>query len=425
MNKLLQLFKIKDLRNKILIVAGFLAAFRVLAVIPIPGIDALKFREILSSNQLFGFFNIFSGGALANLSIVMLGVAPYITASIIMQLLTMIFPRVKEMYYEEGSVGRAKFNRYSRYLTVPLAVIQSYGFLNLLISQGVVQSLGLFDLLKNVLLITTGSMILVWIGELISEQKIGNGISLLIFAGIVSGIPAGLQQFILDYEAGTLRVDFLATFLLVAVAVVAGVVFIQEGERRVPLSYAKRVRGTKMYGGATSYLPLKVNQAGVIPIIFAISILLFPQFLAQMVTLISPSLALQVHNAVNLLFNNQYIYGLLYFILVVVFTYFYTAITFDPKEISKNLQRAGGFISGIRPGDSTSEFLSKIINRITLSGAVFLGIIAILPNITQIITGIQALSIGGTSLLIVVAVALESARQINSQLIMREYEGFE
>lgn len=421
----MQVFKIKDLRNKILIVTFLLLVFRLLAAIPVPGIDAARLRDILASNQLFGFFNIFSGGALSNLSIVMLGVAPYITSSIIMQLLTMIFPKLKEMYYEEGSVGRAKFNRISRYITVPLAILQSYGFLNLLAAKGVLPHLTLGGILQNVVIITAGSIILMWLGELISEQKLGNGISLIIFAGIISRLPGVVQQFIVDYQAGTLRIDYLAIFIVVALLVIAGVTFIQEGERRIPVSYAKRVRGNKMYGGASSYLPLKVNQAGVIPIIFAVSVLLFPQFIAQAAAIISPGLSVKLTDWVSGLFNNPYLYGAVYFVLVIVFTYFYTAVTFDPQEIAKNLQRSGGFIAGIRPGDSTSEFLGKIINRITFSGAIFLGLIAILPNITQVLTGIQALSIGGTSLLIVVAVALDTARQVNSQLIMREYEGFQ
>lgn len=425
MDKILQIFKIKDLRNKMLIVAFLLLFFRLLTAIPIPGIDAIRLRDILASNQLFGFFNIFSGGALSNLSIAMLGVAPYITSSIIMQLLTMIFPKLKVMYYEEGSAGRAKFNRISRYITVPLAILQSYGFLNLLVAKGVLPQLNLADILKNVLIITAGSVLLMWIGELISEQKLGNGISLIIFAGIISRLPATVQQFILDYQSGTLRIDFVAVFIVVAILVIAGVTFIQEGERRIPVSYAKRVRGTKMYGGASSYLPIKVNQAGVIPIIFAVSVLLFPQFIAQASAILSPNLSVKLTDWISGLFNNQYLYGVIYFLLVIIFTYFYTAVTFDPQEIAKNLQRAGGFIAGIRPGDSTSEFLSKIINRITFSGALFLGLIAILPNVTQVLTGIQALTIGGTSLLIVVAVALDTARQINSQLIMREYEGFQ
>jgi len=420
MNKLLQLFKIKDLRNKILITAFLLLSFRALSAIPIPSIDAFRLKEFFSGNQIFGFLNIFSGGALDHLSIVMLGVAPYITATIIMQLLTMIFPGLKAMYYEEGAAGRAKFNRWSRYLTVPLAMLQGYGFLNILISQNVVPHLGPFDLIKNVIIITAGSMILVWIGELITEQKIGNGISLIIFAGIVSRLPSALRQAVFSYNPEILPTYLV--FAIVAVLVIAGVVFINEGERKIPIAYAKRVRGMKMYGGASSYLPLKVNQAGVIPIIFAISILLFPQFIAQAAAIFSKDLSLRLNDLVSTLFNNQYLYSLLYFGMVVIFTYFYTAVTFDPKEIFKNLQRSGGFIAGIRPGDSTSRFLSKIINRLTLSGALFLGLIAILPQITRIVTGIAILTIGGTALLIVVSVALETIRQINSQLVMREYE---
>jgi len=420
MNKFLQLFKVKDLRNKILIVAFLLLAFRALAAIPIPSIDAERLREFFSNNQLFGFLNLFSGGGLHNLSIVMLGVSPYITATIIMQLLTMIFPKLKEMYYEEGAIGRAKFNRWSRYITVPLAGLQGYGFLNLLISQGVVPHLTFFDLIKDVIIICAGSMVLLWVGELITEQKIGNGISLIIFAGIVAQLPATFQGALLTYTPEVLTTYL--TFALVAIFVIAGVVFISEGERKIPVAYAKRVRGMKMYGGASSYLPLKVNQAGVIPIIFAISILLFPQFIAQASAVFSKSLSLRLNDLASQFLNNQYLYALFYFVLVVIFTYFYTAITFDPNEISKNMQRAGGFVAGVRPGDSTSAFLSKIINRLTLSGALFLGLIAILPQLTRMATGISILTIGGTALLIVVSVALETIKQVNSQLVMREYE---
>jgi len=415
-----QIFKIKDLRNKILMVAFLLLCFRALAAIPIPSIDAIRLRELFNTNQLFGFFNIFSGGGLDNLSIVMLGVAPYITATIIMQLLTMIFPSLKAMYYEEGAIGRAKFYRWSRYLTVPLALLQGYGFLNFLIFHNILPHLGFLDLLKNAIIITAGTMILVWIGELITEQKIGNGISLIIFAGIVSSLPANIWRALSAYNPETLPTYLV--FSIVAVLVIAGVVFINEGERKIPIAYAKRVRGMKMYGGASSYLPLKVNQAGVIPIIFAISILLFPQFIAQASAIFSKSLSLKFNELVTQFFNNQYLYALIYFLLVVIFTYFYTAVTFDPKEISKNLQRAGGFVAGIRPGDSTSIFLSKIINRLTFSGAIFLGLIAILPQVMRMFTGMAILTIGGTALLIVVSVALETIRQINSQLVMREYE---
>lgn len=423
MNKILQVFKIKDLRNDVLAVFFLLACFRVLAAIPIPGINLSRLRDFLAGNQLFGFLNIFSGGTLNNLSVVMLGVAPYITATIIMQLLTMIFPKFKEMYYEEGAVGRAKFNRYSRYLTVPFAGLQAFGFLKLLISQNVVPPLDFFDMTRNIVLVTAGTMILVWLGEMITERKIGNGISLIIFAGIVSGFPAAVQRTIFAYEPGVLP-TYIA-FVAVAILIITGVVFIQEGERKIPVAYAKRVRGIKMYGGVSSYLPIKVNQAGVIPIIFAISVLLFPQFLAQAAAIFSTNFSLKLSGLVGRLFENQYLYASLYFLLVAVFTYFYTAVTFDPKEVAKNLQRAGGFITGIRPGESTSIFLSKIISRVTFSGAIFLGLIAISPNISQIITGIAVLTIGGTALLIVISVALETARHLNSQLIMREYEGFQ
>jgi preprotein translocase subunit SecY len=339
-----------------------------------------------------------------------------------MQLLTMIFPYLKEIYYEQGEMGRAKFNRISRYLTVPLAALQGYGFLNILKSQQILTASTPFDILRNVVVITAGSVFLVWIGELISEQKIGNGVSLLIFAGIVDRLPQTVSTLYLNYTPA--QIPTYIVFLLLSIIVIAGVVFINEGERKIPVSYSRRVRGNKMYGGVSSYLPLKVNQAGVIPIIFAISILLLPQFLAQASAIISPSFSLQFNAWVNIFLNNQIVYSSVYFFLVVVFTYFYTAVTFDPEEVSKNLQRSGGFIPGIRPGEQSGVYLSKVIHRITLFGALFLGVIAILPNIVRMFTGIQALTLGGTGLLIVVAVALEVRNQINSQLVMREYEGF-
>ena len=337
-----------------------------------------------------------------------------------MQLLTMIFPRLKEIYYEQGEAGRAKFNRLSHYLTVPLAGLQAYGFLNLLISQQVLLPLTTSDLLRNIILITAGSVFLMWLGDLITEQKIGNGISLLIFSGIVSGLPQTVQSALINYDPSLLP-TYLA-FIILSVVVIAGVVFINEGERKIPISYSKRVRGNRIYGGAMSYLPLRVNQAGVIPIIFAISILLFPQFLAQIMALVSVDLSIRLNDLVNRFIANQVVYSAMYFGLVVLFTYFYTAVTFDPQEISKNLQRSGGFVPGIRPGQPTGDFLGRVINRTTLFGALFLGVIAVLPNLTQILTGIQLLAIGGTALLIVVSVAIEVMRQIDSQLALREYE---
>lgn len=423
MNRFLQIFKVKDLRNKILIVAGLLVAYRLLAAIPIPGVDAQRLQNYFNSNQLLGFLNFFSGGGLVNLSVVMLGVGPYITATIIMQLLTIIFPRVKELYYEEGARGQAKFNQYSRMLTVPLAVVQAYGFLTLLISQNVIDRPDFFSMIRNVVVITAGSMIALWLGELISEEKVGNGISLIILAGIVARLPSSFGLALASYTPGLLPT--YVGFVIVAVLLVAGVVYLNEGERRIPITYARRVRGMKMYGGAQSYLPLKVNQAGMIPLIFAISVLLFPQFIAQASSIISPNLALKINSFVSAFLNNQLFYGIFYFLLVFVFTYFYTAITFNPEEVAKNLQKGGGFVPGIRPGDATAGFFSSVVNKVTFFGALFLGLIAILPLIIQRVTGVQVLTISGTALLIVVAVALETMRQIDSQLTVREYEGLE
>jgi len=423
MNRFIQIFRVKDLRFKIFVVLGLLVAFRLLAAVPVPGVDLERLREFFGSNQLFGFINLFSGGGLSNLSVAMLGVGPYITATIIMQLLTIIFPKFKQMYYEEGARGQAKFNQYSRMLTVPLAILQGYGFLNLLIAQGVIDRPDTLSLIVNVLVITTGSMLTLWLGELISEQKIGNGVSLIILAGIVSDFPNIVRQAAAAYSPELLPT--YAGFAIVLLALVAGVVYLNEGQRKIPITYARRVRGIKMYGGASSYLPLKVNQAGMIPLIFAISVLIFPQFVGQIISIFSPETGVMVSDWVNQVMANQLIYGIIYFVLVFVFTYFYTAITFNPEEIAKNLQRSGGFVPGIRPGETTAAFFSTIVNKITFFGAVFLGLIAILPLIIQQLTGVAVLTVSGTALLIVVAVALETMRQIDSQLTVREYEGLE
>ncbi len=420
LDRFLSAFKIPEMRAKIAIIAGLLLVFRLMANIPLPGIDHARLVELFSSNQLLGFLNVFSGGALNNLSIVMLGVGPYITATIVMQLLTMVFPNLKVLYYEEGAMGRAKFNRLALYLTIPLAALQSYGLLNLLNRQNIFTDFGIYTIVTNVIIATAGSMVLVWIGNMITKQKIGNGVSLIIFAGIVSRLPQELQTAIAAYDP-TVLTTYLA-FAVLSIVIIGAVVFVTEGERKVPVSYAKRVRGNKVYGGVATYLPLRVNQAGVMPIIFAISVMLFPQFFAQIIAIVSLTWSATVNDWVSYVFNNQGIYSAFYFVLVVIFTYFYTMVTFDPKEISKNLQQAGGFIPGIRPGEPTTAFLSKLLNRITFFGAVFLGFVAVLPNLTQMITGIQRLSIGGTGLLIVVSVALETMKQIDSQLIVREYD---
>jgi preprotein translocase subunit SecY len=306
---------------------------------------------------------------------------------------------------------------------VPLALLQAYGFLNLLISQGVMTRPTIFGLVTNVIAITAGSMLALWLGELISEQKVGNGISLIILAGILSRLPNAVSQALSAYTSSQL--PLYLGFLIFAVLLVAGIVYLNEGERKIPVSYARRVRGNKLYGGVSSYLPLKVNQAGMIPLIFAVSVLLFPQFVAQATAIFSPALSLKLNGIVSGILNNQLIYGIVYFLLVFIFTFFYTAITFNPEEISKNLQRGGGFLPGIRPGEGTSAYFKRIVNRVTLWGAIFLGLIAILPLIVQAATGVAVLTVSGTALLIVVSVALETMRQVDSQLTLRGYEGLE
>lgn len=422
MEKVLLLFKIKELRSKILFVLGLLAIFRLSAAIPIPGVDLEQMRQFFENNQAFGLLNIFSGGTLERMSLMMLGVAPYITATIILQLLTMVFPNLKKTYFESGEAGKQKFNQYGRLLTVPLAVVQAFGFLSLLKTQGVIPGFTPFVLFSNILFITAGTIFLMWLGELISEKGIGNGISLIIFAGIVTNMPGAMRNLIAGYDPSQL--PMIVIFLLLAFAMIAGVVFINEAQRNIPVTYAKRVRGFKMYGGVSTYLPLRVNMAGVIPIIFALSILLFPQMIVNFLKGVGGGIFGFIVRMFESFYANSFAYGVFYFILVVVFAYFYTAVTFDPKAISSNLQKAGGFIPGIRPGVTTASFLMKIINRITLVGGIFLGFIAVVPFILQGVTGLTALTIGGTSLLIVVSVVLETKKQIEAQLTMREYEKF-
>lgn len=422
-SKVVQIFKIKDLREKIFYVLGMFVVFRIMANIPVPGIDTEKIRGFFESNQFFGLLNVFTGGAMDNLSIAMMGLGPYITATIILQLLTMIFPQLEKMYKEEGEAGRQKFNQYGRIMTIPLAMLQGYSMLMLLQRQEVIGALSMNLLFTSVLTITAGTVLLMWLGELITEKGIGNGVSLLIFAGIISGFPANIGQMIAGWDTSKL-VPYLMFFAM-SVVIIAGVVLINEGRRNIPVSYAKRVRGNKMYGGASTYLPLNINPAGVIPIIFALSIMMIPGMMANFLGGsggMVGSIATSVGNA----FNNPWFHGVLYFLLVVLFTYFYTAVTFDPKAISTNLQKMGGFIPGIRPGQSTASFMYFILNRVLLIGALFLGGIAILPSIIQGITGVQVFQflIGGTSLLIVVSVVLETLRQIKAQLEMREYETF-
>ena len=408
----------ETLRTRVLFVLAALVVFRVLAAIPIPGVNPLALQSALQ-NQFLALFNVFSGGGFSTLSIVMLGVGPYITASIVMQLMTILVPRLKEMYQEEGDAGRQRFMQYSRYLTVPLAFIQAFGFLLLLQQQGIVPQLGLFSLVTNVCVIAAGSILLMWIGELISEFGVGNGVSLIIFAGIVAALPNQLSQLVFAFDIAQLPA-YLG-FIAAAAVILLGVVFITEAERPIPVTYARRVRGSRGMGGGSTYLPLRVNKAGVIPIIFALSILLFPQMIATFLSKSAISVVASVATLVVGLLANQWIYGIMYFVLVVVFTYFYTAITFEPHQVAKNLQKNGAFIPGVRPGTQTSDYLGNIITRITLVGALFLGSLAVLPLILQGVTGITALTIGGTALLIVVSVVLDVVKKVDAQTSIREY----
>ncbi|HBP01128.1 MAG: Protein translocase subunit SecY [Candidatus Moranbacteria bacterium GW2011_GWE1_49_15] len=422
LDKIKQIFKVRELRNKILFIVAILVVFRVAANIPLPWVNTEQLKQLFEGNQFLGLLNIFSGGGLSNISIVLLGVGPYITSSIIMQLLTMIVPRVEQLYKEEGEAGRQKFNMITRWITVPLAGLQTSAMIALLKSQNVFGQLDAFQTTSIIIIAIAGTVFLMWLGELITEKGIGNGVSFLIFAGIVASLPSLVSQLLLTFDSTQLFTYIL--LLAASLVTVAGVVMITEGQRNIPVSYAKRIRGSKTYGGSSTHLPLRVNQAGVIPIIFAISIMLFPSMLANFLVQVDNETVVSFANFVNNLFQNQLFYGAMYFVLVVLFTYFYTAVVFDPNKISENLQKQGGYIPGIRPGKPTSEFLYKIMNRITLAGSMFLGTIAVLPLIVQGLSGVSTFTIGGTSILIVVSVVIETIKQIEGQMVMRDYEGF-
>lgn len=418
-NKIKTIFTDKTLRSRVLFVLGALVVFRLLSVIPIPGIDQLKLQSFLSSSQLIGVLNIFSGGGLSHLSILMLGVGPYITSSIIMQLLTIMSPRLKAMYQEDGEIGRKKFNQRSRLLTVPLAVIQGLSLIIVLSRQGILGEVTTFSMIANVAVVVAGSLLVMWIGELISEFGIGNGVSLIIFAGIVANIPKEVSQFLFTFDVANLPTYIL--FLIAGVLIVAAVVVVTEAERPIPVTYAKQVRGEHVAGGTQTYIPLRLNQAGVIPIIFALSILLFPQLVGNFLATMDSSTLQSISRALLWFVNNTWVYSIVYFLLVFMFTYFYTAVTFDPDQMSTNLQKNGAFIPGVRPGPATREYVARVLNRITMIGAVFLGLIAVIPLIIRAVTGITAFAIGGTALLIVVSVVLDLIKKMDAQLSMREY----
>jgi len=420
-DKVKKIFKLPDLRNKILFVGIMLVIFRFFAAIPVPGVDTTRMKNFFEDNQLFGMLNIFSGGGMSNFSLVMMGVGPYITASIVMQLLTVVVPAVEKWYREEGDIGRKKFQQVTRLLTVPFSMVQSYGMITLLKSQNVINDISGIEMLKTMIIITAGTVFLMWIGELITEKGIGNGISMIIFAGIISGVPNALKQLIATWD-GTKLFSY-GMFALIAVVVIAGIVFVTEGQRNIPVTYARRIRGQGMRS-TSAYLPIRVNQAGVIPIIFAMSIMLFPSMIANFMSTMSNDKVRDIALKIMSLTQNQWAYGITYFFMVVAFTYFYTSVTFEPNKVSENLQKQGGYIPGIRPGKSTAAYLAGILSRLTLFGAIFLGSIAVLPYIVQGFTHIQTLSLGGTSLLIAVSVAMDSMKQVDSQLVMRDYDSF-
>jgi len=416
-------FKIKELRNKIFITLIIVVIFRIASHIPVSGVDLIALQNLFASNQFLGLLDIFSGGTLANFSIISLGLNPYINASIIIQLLTMIIPSL-EALSKEGEYGRQMINQYTRYLCVPLAVLQSIGMFVLLKNQGVLSQTTPIQIAAIVVGMSAGTVFLMWLGELITEYGIGNGISLIIFAGIVTRVPVVLTQTVsvLD-QTQTLNI---LLFLGLAVLVVAGVVFINEGRRQITIAYARRfIAGKEGGSGAQTYLPLRVNQAGVIPIIFAVSLVLIPSFAGSFLANQSQPQLSFLGRILAANFNpGSLVYNLVYFALVVGFTFFYTAVIFNPTKVADEIKKYGGFVPGIRPGSQTAAFLNYIMVRITFAGALFLGAIAILPSIASQITGIQTLILGGTGLLIVVSVILDTAKQFESKLIERSYEVF-
>lgn len=417
--KIKLVFTDKYLRRKIIFVLLILAVFRFLSTIPIPGVDAFRLQGFLESNQFLGILNIFSGGGLSALSIVMMGVGPYITASIIMQLLTLMSPRLKSMYHEEGEMGRTQFAKYSRYLTVPLSLIQGYALLTILSQNGALEVLTAYQKAIAMIVVMAGSMFLVWLGELISERGIGNGVSVLIFAGIVAALPGQINQLAFTFDPS--QVLTYVGALIVALILIVGIIVITEAERLLPITYANQARAGGVSSARSSYLPLRINQAGVMPVIFALSVLLFPQLIANFFINSSHAWLVNVSEAMTWFINSTWVYAVTYFLLVFLFTYFYTAVTFDPEAVATNLQKNGAFVPGIRPGVSTSDYIGKIVSRITFMGAIFLGLVAVLPIIMQQVTGVSTLAIGGTAVLIVVSVILDILKKVEGQVSMRQY----
>jgi preprotein translocase subunit SecY len=418
-------FRLPDLRRKFFTVIGLVILSRIISTIPIPGVDSAQLRSWVNSNQAFSLLNIFTGGGLLNFSIALMGVGPYITSSIIFQLLTYVIPSL-EALSKEGEFGRRKITQYTRIATIPLALIQGFGTLTYLKNSGLIVEWTPWHLVFMLLIATGGTMLLMWIGELISEQGLGNGLSILITIGIVSSFPSQLKQTYDLYASGISQQELIQIggFVALGALALAFIIMMNEGQRNIPVSYARRVRGNRTYGGVDTFLPIKVNAVGVIPIIFAVSMVLFPTIIAEFLTKAEAPQVQQIGIAIRDFFRNQWYYSTIYFVLVIAFTYFYTFIVFQPKQMAENLQKQGGFIPGIRPGPDTEGYLYTIIQRLTFAGAIFLAAIAVLPYLTQQATRVQTLSLGGTSLLIVVSVVLEIMRQVRAQLITRTYDSY-
>jgi len=409
-------WRIPDLRRKILYTAVLLAVARIGAYVPVPGVDAVGLAEQLGldSGNIFGLLDLFSGGALGRFTLFSMGVGPYITSSIIIQLLALVIPQLEQMVKEDQKASA----RLTRYGTVVLAFIQGFATTIMAKNWGVIENPSFFNLLLIILSLVAGTSFLMWLGEMISEKGIGNGISMLIFIGIVAEIPSNVRNVYLALQADAISIIGVIVYLAVSVALIAAIVLVQEGQRRIPVQYAKRVVGRKMYGGQSTHIPLRVNQAGVIPVIFASSILTFPLTLAQFIPAV---------NVINRWIGYGTIgYNLLYVVMIVFFTYFYTAVTFNPQEVADNMKKNGGFVPGLRPGRPTAEYMERVLTRITLPGAIFLAVIAVMPFVISAVTRIpqQILSLGGTGLIIMVGVALDTMKQIESHLLLRHYEGF-
>lgn len=412
--------KVAELRKKLLFTLGMLMIFRIGAHVPVPGVRPEAIEELLKSGAgaVLGFFDVISGGAFKNFSVFAMGIIPYINASIIMQLLTVVIPRLERLA-KEGEEGRKKIVQYTRYGTAVLAFLQAIGMSVALRHQGLLAHPSVSNYIYVAVILTTGTVFLMWLGEQITEKGIGNGISLLIFAGIVSRLPAGMVRLFQYLEAGTIGILNLVSLVIIGALVIAAVVVVNEGQRRIPVQYARRVVGRRVYGGQTTYLPLRVNQAGVIPVIFASSLLMLPEQLASWFA----------GSAVAAWYTKFFGWGtffhtVIYALLIIGFTYFYTAIIMNPVDVAENIKKYGGFIPGIRPGRPTAEYISRVMARITLAGAVFLALIAILPNFVLLATKIPNIYFGGTALLIVVGVALETMKQVEAHLLMRSYQGF-